>query len=500
VAVSYLINRLQPLPFTTPVVVTLNPLREPAPRDVIAEFDVRASDLRRPGDRRAARTARRHRRRRSHLVLRRLGRLRLPRGRPANRRSRVANALGCFAPWQGGAGTPGRRALLSHWRRCEHLLPAKAHRLCFGDGDAPRGCGRRCTAFPTRCSSCAAAGPVWIARRNALSRSIRLGLFELPPRDHGARDGSHALPWIHADCSPARASTAPTARSGCRPFRACFGYVFNPVSFWYCHDRAGGLRAVLAEVNNTFGERHNYLLHHADLRPIVAGDELRARKVFHVSPFFPVARRVPLPLRAARRGACGAIELLGRRRRAELLHTACPAVRSRSRRQHGEVARFASPGMTLGVVARIHWQALRLWLRRVPFFRKPAPPLEETTPDERTRPPPCSRSPACRLARLPRATRLCLEMLDRLDGGAIAVELPDGVALARFGHGAPRPPARARPCRLRRGAGARRHRLRREPGWTACGRPRPPRPAAPALGQPRPPGSAPIYGSACSAC
>jgi DUF1365 family protein len=50
------------------------------------------------------------------------------------------------------------------------------------------------------------------------------------------------------------------------------GYVFNPVSFWYCHDRGGALRAVLAEVNNTFGERHNYLVAHADGRPIRDGE------------------------------------------------------------------------------------------------------------------------------------------------------------------------------------------------------------------------------------
>ncbi len=66
------------------------------------------------------------------------------------------------------------------------------------------------------------------------------------------------------------------------------GYVFNPVSFWYCHDRAGNLAAVLAEVSNTFGERHNYLVAHADGRPIRAGETLEARKVFHVSPFMAV--------------------------------------------------------------------------------------------------------------------------------------------------------------------------------------------------------------------
>ena len=66
------------------------------------------------------------------------------------------------------------------------------------------------------------------------------------------------------------------------------GYVFNPVSFWFCRDRSGALRAVLCEVNNTFGESHCYLVHHDDLRPIEPDAWLDGRKAFHVSPFLPV--------------------------------------------------------------------------------------------------------------------------------------------------------------------------------------------------------------------
>jgi DUF1365 family protein len=63
------------------------------------------------------------------------------------------------------------------------------------------------------------------------------------------------------------------------------GYTFKPVSFWYCHRADGGaLRAIVVEVNNTFGERHCYLLDNPRY-----GAELQARKVFHVSPFCEVA-------------------------------------------------------------------------------------------------------------------------------------------------------------------------------------------------------------------
>ncbi|MCW5868707.1 MAG: DUF1365 domain-containing protein, partial [Candidatus Eremiobacteraeota bacterium] len=66
------------------------------------------------------------------------------------------------------------------------------------------------------------------------------------------------------------------------------GYIFNPVSFWFCRDRTGAVRAVLCAVNNTFGENHCYLVHHADYRPLRPDEWLDGRKVFHVSPFLPV--------------------------------------------------------------------------------------------------------------------------------------------------------------------------------------------------------------------
>ena len=69
------------------------------------------------------------------------------------------------------------------------------------------------------------------------------------------------------------------------------GYAFKPVSFWFCHRRDGALVAVIAEVNNTFGERHCYVLGDAPGTPIGAGAELAAAKVFHVSPFCAVEGR-----------------------------------------------------------------------------------------------------------------------------------------------------------------------------------------------------------------
>ena len=134
---------------------------------------------------------------------------------------------------------------------------------------------------------------------------------------------------------------------------------------------------MLAEVSNTFGERHNYLVHHPDQRPIVSGDELRASKCFHVSPFFPV--RGEYRFRFEQRGAVHAVSIDlwdgGELQLSTRLSGRAQALDGGAMRKW-----FArQPFMTLGVVARIHWQALRLALRRVSFFRKPPPPIEETT-------------------------------------------------------------------------------------------------------------------------
>ena len=66
------------------------------------------------------------------------------------------------------------------------------------------------------------------------------------------------------------------------------GHVFNPVSFWLAHDEEENLVAVIAEVSNTFGDRHSYLCRKSDNSPIGASDRLQATKIFYVSPFQPV--------------------------------------------------------------------------------------------------------------------------------------------------------------------------------------------------------------------
>jgi uncharacterized protein len=129
------------------------------------------------------------------------------------------------------------------------------------------------------------------------------------------------------------------------------------------------LVAIVVEVNNTFGERHCYLLNGPDL---AWGRPQRAAKAFHVSPFchisgeyrFRFARTAERILaRVDHHDAEGALLLTC------VSGALADASAARQRR-----AFFGQPLMTLGVILRIHWQALRLWLKRVPWVRKPAAP------------------------------------------------------------------------------------------------------------------------------
>lgn len=205
----------------------------------------------------------------------------------------------------------------------------------------------------------------------------RWRLFSFFNRDHGARDGSPLLPWIRTRLQRYGLDRVCDGEVMLQTLPRLFGFVFNPVSFWYCLDREGRVRAVLAEVNNTFGEHHNYLICHEDHREIRAGDELSAHKVFHVSPFYPVRGEYRFRFSARDAHLAVAIDYFD----GDMLQLATRVSGRIERLTAGNLTRawLRSPLLTLGVVARINLQALRLLARRVSVFRKPAPPIEENT-------------------------------------------------------------------------------------------------------------------------
>lgn len=201
--------------------------------------------------------------------------------------------------------------------------------------------------------------------------------------DHGDRSGANPMDWLRSRLDIAGIDIDVGA-VWLQSFPRVFGYVFNPVSFWHVHDKQGVLRVLVAEVNNTFGERHQYVLRAADGGAIHDGETLRSAKAFHVSPFCRVVGEYRF--RVQEHGDTHRVSIDYHDDPAQpqpLLHTAIQSVGAPLTTAALLRALLAMPFMTFGVVARIHLQALRLFLRKVPFQRKPAaPPSEVTYPRE----------------------------------------------------------------------------------------------------------------------
>jgi hypothetical protein len=200
----------------------------------------------------------------------------------------------------------------------------------------------------------------------ALARN-RFGLLSFHDRDHGD-GGPDALAWLEGLLQREGIADA-DGEVWLHTYPRVAGYAFKPVSFWYCHRADGALAAVVAEVNNTFGERHCYLLSGPEL---AFGREMTASKVFHVSPFCSVEGHYRFRfMRTAERTVA---RVDHDDDTGPLLLTSVSGHLQPLSAASARAAFFGMPMMTLGVIARIHWQALQLWLKRVPFFRKPAPP------------------------------------------------------------------------------------------------------------------------------
>ena len=199
-------------------------------------------------------------------------------------------------------------------------------------------------------------------RQSPLFGVNRAALYSFHEADHGPRDGS-SLPAYARRCAAERGIDLTGGRVLLLCYPRLLGYAFNPLSVYFCHRASGELALLIYEVRNTFGEIHPYVLPVAPGEISAAGVRQRQDKLFYVSPFvemamryhfriLPPGKRVQLRILETDRGGPLLAATFNGSRRAlgtkELLRAFC-----------------ALPLVTMKVMAAIHWEALRLWLKGV---------------------------------------------------------------------------------------------------------------------------------------
>ena len=201
------------------------------------------------------------------------------------------------------------------------------------------------------------------------------GLLSFFDTDHGdgrQPENGGALAWIEELLESENIHDA-KGEIWLQTFPRVLGYTFKPVSFWYCHRPDHTLAAILAEVHNTFGERHCYLLPAPKF-----GRTEHANKIFHVSPFCDVKGQYEF--RFMRTFQADADRVVARVDHGDdngpLIQTSISGVLLPATREEIRRTFWRYPLFTFAVMLRIHWQALLLWLKRVPFLTKPEPPAQ----------------------------------------------------------------------------------------------------------------------------
>jgi DUF1365 family protein len=210
-----------------------------------------------------------------------------------------------------------------------------------------------------------------------LDRSLRLfslnafNLFSLRPRDYGfgqsgdLRDEVQSVlgaAGIDLGRGPIRLLTMPRV----------LGYAFNPLSIFFCHERDGALGAILYQVNNTFGERHTYLVETqgANRGPLTH----EGCKRFYVSPFLGLDMVYRFRIQAP--GELFSLDIEASDSGGPILHAAQKLRRAPLSDLSLLRVFFTHPLMTAKVIAGIHWEALLLWLKGAPLQSRPPPPAQ----------------------------------------------------------------------------------------------------------------------------
>ncbi len=191
----------------------------------------------------------------------------------------------------------------------------------------------------------------------------RFNIFSLHTKDHGGRDGGNWREWITKECKEREFAVAPEDQVLLISHPRLFGYAFNPISFWLVYEKDSYVKAVICEVRNTFGDNHNYFLSHPDLRAITAVDTFSAKKNLYVSPFNHMGGSYTFTFDVPKEKFKSVINYF--ENDTHILNTYMGGTRTPLTARAILSCVFRYPFMTLLIVARIHWQAIRLWFKGV---------------------------------------------------------------------------------------------------------------------------------------
>lgn len=193
-------------------------------------------------------------------------------------------------------------------------------------------------------------------------------------RDHGSGTNEPLRPWVESYLNQAGVDLeGGTIKVLCLP--RMFGYVFNPITVYYCHHQDGQIKAVLYEVSNTFGQRHTYLF--------TVGDESddwyrhSCDKRFFVSPFITVSGHYEFSIKRPNDELY--LHIRQTDKDGAMLDAWINGKKTHISDRRLLLCLLRYPLLTLKVIGGIHWEALRIWLKGIPRVTRPSPPQEPVT-------------------------------------------------------------------------------------------------------------------------
>lgn len=199
--------------------------------------------------------------------------------------------------------------------------------------------------------------------------TVQTRFLKFDPRDLGLRDGSD--PEIFAKQILATYGFEKIINNIMLiTMPRVLGYVFNPVSFYFCFDENKKILAVIAEVHNTFGEQHTYFCAHPDHSSINADEWFEAEKVFHVSPFLPRNGSYRFKFALQENALSIWIDYFDADQNKQLITSLTGTLEPLNKSSLNK-AFWSHPCVTLKTITLIHLQALKLFFKKIPYFKKP---------------------------------------------------------------------------------------------------------------------------------